>query len=156
MKKGWLVGLALLPMVGLVWIVFSGAPKGKAPVKPIATQSPPETAPPPPKPAPSVVNVPQKTLASANAAMPSAEPMDVKTLQELLEKDPEAALKTARRDLARDPNGPDAAERNWVIVKSVAVLGRYEEARREAEIMVPKFQGTRWADDVERHLLVHP
>ncbi len=82
--------------------------------------------------------------------------MAMKALQELLDKDPEAAMRAARKDLADDPDGPDAAERNWVVVKSLAVLGRFEEARREADVMVPKFQGTRWANDIERHVLAHP
>lgn len=80
----------------------------------------------------------------------------MKALQELLDKDAAAALATARKDLLRDPQSPDAAERNWVVVKALAVQGRYDEARREAEVMVPKFRGTRWADDVERHILAHP
>ena len=58
--------------------------------------------------------------------------------------------------LDRDPDGSDAAERYWVIVKSLAVEGRFEDAQREAAIMVPKYRGTRWADDVERHVLAHP
>ncbi len=80
----------------------------------------------------------------------------MKALQELLDKDPETALATARKDLARDPDGPDAAEQTWVVVKALTTTGRFDEARREAEAMVPKFRDTRWANDVEHHVLAHP
>lgn len=102
-------------------------------------------------------SVPSETPSSApTVGLAQSDPVAMKALQDLLDKDKEAALAEARAGLARDPNGPDAAERTWVVVKSLTGLGRLEEARREAEVMVPKYRGTWWANDVERHVLAHP
>lgn len=167
MNKWWLVGIALPAVAGFVWIGISSATDEKAPLRSVpkppssdvAASSPVQAQLPP------SVNAPRKTAASATSTMPApnkvayashAAPMATKDLQELLDKDPKAALAVAREDLTRDPEGPDAAERTWVVVKALTVMGRHDEARREAEVMVPKFRGTRWANDVERHVLAHP
>lgn len=159
MNKWWLVALLMPAVAGFVWIAYTSVTNEKAPLRPRPTQASSEVQ------VPQSANVPRKTAASVPSAMPStktidsviqAEPLQMKALQELLDKDPAAALVAARADLARDPEGPDAAERTWVVVKALAVLGRFDEARREAEVMVPKFRGTSWANDVERHVLAHP
>lgn len=158
MNKGWVVALALPAIFGIAWIVAKNGSEERTSPRPLASAVTSEITPAAPadlaaaqkKPLPSV-----NTVASV-APKEKTELMNTKDLQALLDKDPAEALKIARRDFAKDPTGPDAAERNWVIVKSLAVLGHYEEARREAEVMVPKFRDTRWANDIERHILAHP
>jgi TolA-binding protein len=56
----------------------------------------------------------------------------------------------------RDPDGPDAPERAWMIVKSLVDLQRFSEAKDEAQAMVNRYPGTSWAQDVQRHLLSNP
>lgn len=159
MNKGLVVVLALPAILGIVWIATKRGSEGQAisrPAVPLASAEVTSAAPIEPAPAPQKKeNVPASPKGSV-AVPTTIELMDTKDLQALLEKDPAEALKVARRDLAKDPTGPDAAERNWVIVKSLAVSGHYEDARREAEVMVPKFRDTRWANDIERHILAHP
>jgi hypothetical protein len=70
--------------------------------------------------------------------------------------DPKLAIHLAREGNYRFPTSPDAAERAWFVAKSLAGLGRFEEARDEALVMVQRFRGTPWAADAERHLLVYP
>jgi hypothetical protein len=160
MNKWWLVGLALPAIAGLIWIAITSGSNGKTAARPLSTQAPAEMAAPYPQ-VPSAITVPRKTVAakpSTTAVAPAsqAEPMPMQALHDLLDKDAEAALVAARKDLARDPDGPDAAEQTWVVVKALAATGHIDEARREADVMVPKFRDTRWANDVERHVLAHP
>jgi len=70
--------------------------------------------------------------------------------------DPRQALALAREGNERFPNGPGAAERAAIVVKSLALQGRLSEARGEAEIMVNRYAGTRWAREVEQHTGAHP
>jgi hypothetical protein len=62
----------------------------------------------------------------------------------------------AREHLARFPSSPDAAERDWFLVRGLASLGKNDEATAEARRMVAMHPGTSWAADVERHMLVNP
>jgi hypothetical protein len=71
-------------------------------------------------------------------------------------EDAERVLQLAREGNARFPNSPDAAERSWTIVKALTTLQRFHEARDEAQLAVQRYPGTTWAQDVERHLLIHP
>ena len=50
----------------------------------------------------------------------------------------------------------DAPERAWIIVKSLMNMERTDEARAEAAIMLQKYPGTSWANDVHRHMFVNP
>lgn len=165
MNKWWWAGLSFPAIAGLIWIAITNVTgvhaqaRARSPqdTPAVTTQAPvavPQSASLPPK----KQDHPQSTPPATNTPpSPSpAEPMPTKALQELLDKDPAAALVVARRDLARDPDGPDAAERHWVVVKALAVLGQFAEAKREAAVMVPKYRDTRWANDVERHILAHP
>lgn len=165
MNKWWVVVLALPAVGGLVWMAITSGADGKTPARSLpkppsteaAASSPVQAQP------PASGNVPHKSKAVATRpasntadSLPTTKQMPMRELQDLLDEDPEAALAAAREDLARDPEGPDAAEQTWVVVKALTVMGRLEEAHREAEVMVPKFRGTKWANDVERHVLAHP
>ena len=161
MHKGWVVAISLPAIAGILWLVIRGVTSGQTPAPAVRAPASVEMEASKPVPAASaeVVVTPRKTTLPAPSAVSSAfqgEPMPMQKLRELLEKDPPAARAAARKDLDRDPDGSDAPERYWVIVKSLAVEGRFEDAQREAAIMVPKYRGTRWADDVERHVLAHP
>lgn len=77
-------------------------------------------------------------------------------LHELGETDPALSLELAREGNARYLQGPGAAERGWVICKSLTNLERFDEAREEAKKVVKQFPGTSWAMDVTAHILIHP
>lgn len=62
----------------------------------------------------------------------------------------------AREGLRRFPQSPDAPEMAAMVVKSLARQGKVSEARAEAEEMVNKYAGTKWAREVERHTGAHP
>lgn len=158
MNKGWVVVLALPAIAGMLWIATKNNPDEQSSARPMSPEKPAEEALIPPSEPPPMQKTQAASVATVAPVVPkeSTEIMPTKDLQALLDKDPAAALVIARRDLAKDPKSPDAAERNWVVVKSLAVLGRYEEAKREAEVMVPKYRDTRWANDIERHILAHP
>lgn len=84
------------------------------------------------------------------------EPALMAALDELGETDPELSLRWAREGEARYSGSEAAPQRAWILVKSLANLGRLEEAREEARVFVEKYRDTPQALDLERHLLVHP
>jgi hypothetical protein len=88
------------------------------------------------------------------AAAYQAEQM--KTLRTLVETEPEKAIAMARQANRRFPKSPDAAERSWIVVKGLANLKRFPEARDEAKAMVQKYPDNQFARDAERHLMVYP
>ena len=65
-------------------------------------------------------------------------------------------LQLAREGNIRFPDSPDAPERAWMVVKSLANLERFKDAHDEAAIMVKRYPGTSWSLDVQRHLLSNP
>jgi hypothetical protein len=77
-------------------------------------------------------------------------------IHELGSSDPELSLLLAREGNERCPDSPDAVKRMWVIVKALSELGRSEEARREALIMVQKYPNNDLTGDVQRHVLSNP
>ena len=77
-------------------------------------------------------------------------------LRDLGATDPALTLELARQGERQFANSADAAERSWMIVKALMELGRADEARAEARVMVEKYRGTSWAEDVYRHMLVSP
>jgi hypothetical protein len=77
-------------------------------------------------------------------------------LRAIQDSDPAQALVLARDGNARFPESADAAERAEIVVKSLALLGKPSEARREAEAMVNRYPGTPWALEVEKHTGAHP
>ncbi|RYZ09706.1 MAG: hypothetical protein EOO73_02140 [Myxococcales bacterium] len=105
---------------------------------------------------------PARSIAgAAPARVPTgAEPLGeaelLTELRKLRVSAPERALARAREANALHPDGPGAAERTWIIVRSLEDLGRFQEARDEALVMRERFPGTSWTSDVERHVLVYP
>jgi hypothetical protein len=77
-------------------------------------------------------------------------------LHDLAASDPPLSLQLAREAVARFPNSPDAPEFEWNLVKALANMERYEEAKEAARVMVKKYPGNDFAADVDRHLLNHP
>jgi hypothetical protein len=77
-------------------------------------------------------------------------------LHELAHTDPLLSLQLAREAVARFPDSPNAPEFEWNVVKSLANMERFDEAREEARFMVEKYPGNSFAADVDRHLLNHP
>jgi hypothetical protein len=92
----------------------------------------------------------------ADAAPAPGESEHTLRLRGLLGKDPAQAVALARQGNLLYPSGSDAAERSWILVKSLTDLGKFDEARAEAREMVARHRGTRWADDVYRHVLQRP
>jgi hypothetical protein len=78
------------------------------------------------------------------------------TLRDLRGSNPELTLRLAREGNARFQSSAEAGERSWFIVKALSDLGRHAEARVEGRALVDKHWGTRWAEDVYRHLFVNP
>lgn len=77
-------------------------------------------------------------------------------LHDLAASDPPLSLRLAKEALDRFPDSPDAPEFNWNLVKALFNMGRLEEARKEAQVMVSKYPGNYFAGDVDHHLLNHP
>ena len=84
------------------------------------------------------------------------EPALMATLRELRGSDPELTLRLAREGNRRFKASAETGERSWFIVKSLSDLGRHDEARVEGRALVDQYRGTRWAEDVYRHLFVNP
>lgn len=84
------------------------------------------------------------------------EPTLMAELRRLRSAEPARTLSLARQGIERFPNGEGAAERAWFVVKALTDLGRHDEARAEGRMLVERFQGTRFAEDVYRHLFVNP
>ncbi len=77
-------------------------------------------------------------------------------LHELGELNPTLSVQLAREGNERYPSGAGAAERGWIICKSLTNLERFDEARAEAKLMVQQYPGTSWANDVTKHILINP
>ena len=108
-----------------------------------------------PLPAPRAVEV---VGAPAHAEPPAElpdEPQFLAMLHDLAGSDPQRSLKLAREAVERFPDGPDAPEFEWNVVKALFNMGRLEEAKDEARLMVEEYPGTYFAGDVDHHLL-HP
>jgi hypothetical protein len=95
-------------------------------------------------------------LATPGYGIQLDEPALMDTLRELRGSNPRLTLQLAREGNQRFKDSADAAERAWFIVKSLSDLGQHDEARLEGRVLVEKFRGTRWAEDVYRHLFVNP
>jgi hypothetical protein len=96
----------------------------------------------------------------ATARLPAAAAGDelvaMETLRELLNSEPRRAIELARQANKRAPDSPDAAERAWIVVKALASLKRFHEARDEAAALAGKYPDSSWAMDAKRHMLVQP
>jgi hypothetical protein len=80
----------------------------------------------------------------------------METLRELLNSEPRRAIELARQANKRAPDSPDAAERAWIVVKALASLKRFHEARDEAAALAGRYPDSSWAMDAKRHMLVQP
>jgi hypothetical protein len=77
-------------------------------------------------------------------------------LRDLSGTHPELSLKLARDGNREFANGPGEAERRWYVVRSLIDLGRRDEARAEARVLIDRYPTSDWAQDVHRHLFVNP
>ena len=77
-------------------------------------------------------------------------------LHALAASDPTESLRLARLALASFPTSPNAPEFEWNVVKALFNMGRFEEAKEEARILLQKYPETDFAGDVDRHLLHAP
>jgi TolA-binding protein len=66
------------------------------------------------------------------------------------------SLQLAREAVARFPDSPNAPEFEWDVVKALTNLERFREAQDEARIMVRKYPGISWTNDIQRHVLSNP
>ncbi len=74
-------------------------------------------------------------------------------LHDLAASDPAQSLTLAREALARFPDSANATEFEWNAVKALFNMGRIEDAKDEARIMVRNYPESDFTVDVERHLL---
>jgi type IV secretory pathway VirB10-like protein len=165
-KIGILVGA--LVVVGVAVGVKMSAPSPKAAEPPPADEpkqpEAPVPAPEPTPPRPPVVDAmvpPTPQLAPKKAATAKPKLLDESELMQRLRKAQDTDDYVLSYDLARDglrrfPDSPDAPEMAAMVVKSLARQGKASEARAEAEVMVNKYAGTRWAREVEQHTGAHP
>jgi hypothetical protein len=90
---------------------------------------------------------------------PAAAPTEAALMERLRGldgSDPPLTFQLAREGNARFPDSPDAAERSWMVAKSLVDMHRLHEAYEEAQSMVNRYPGTSWAQDLQRHLLSNP
>ena len=96
-----------------------------------------------------------RSPAASNAGKPLDEASLLTSLHELGISDPPQSLKLAKEAVARFPDSPSAPEFEWNAVKALFNMGRLEDAKSEARIMLWKYPNSDFAVDVDRHLL-HP
>jgi hypothetical protein len=163
-KTAIIVLAAGLIALSALLVVFALRQKRSVPA-PIETQDPIGAAPAPSEPV-------AKALRPLPAALPTGprlrmaiepgaeKPLDetslMTKLHDLAASDPPLSLRLARDALDRFPDSPNAPEFNWNLVKALFNMGRVEEARQEARVMVSKYPGNYFAGDVDHHLLNHP
>lgn len=135
----------------------ANTPLGPRPVKAPNKPSPPA------QPAPSAVVSAQSKRAQrsdAGVVLDAAVVLDeaqlMAQLRALAGTNSPLTLQLAREGNIRFPDSPDAPERAWMVVKSLANLERFKDAHDEAAIMVKRYPGTSWSLDVQRHLLSNP
>jgi hypothetical protein len=105
---------------------------------------------------PALSTGPRLRMATEPAGKPLDETSLMTKLHDLAASDPPLSLRLAKEALDRFPDSPDAPEFNWNLVKALFNMGRLEEARKEAQVMVSKYPGNYFAGDVDHHLLNHP
>jgi hypothetical protein len=159
------IGAASVIALAVVLGVFFPRTKPTTRASPEQTEAPAEPAPAEPsagdaKPHPRLL----PTLVSVPSQQPPAPPDTGKSLDEasLLTKlhdlgisDPPLSLKLAKEAVTRFPDSPSAPEFEWNVVKALYNLGRVEDAKAEARIMLWKYPTSDFTVDVDRHLL-HP
>jgi hypothetical protein len=128
---------------------------------PIVAATPPAPGEPTAKPQPALPTAEATERRVRMATKQDAEkPLDetslMTRLHDLAASDPALSLRLAREARDRFPDSPNAPEFNWNLVKALFNMGRVEEAREEARVMVAKYPGNYFAGDVDHHLLNHP
>jgi hypothetical protein len=154
--------------LGIGALVARGGPRsGDGTRKPeVATPAPTEVAAPPTAPAEAQTPAhdaeavatdarPPALTAKELAAMVNEAALMVR-LHEIAETDPPLSLRLAREGNARFPHTPDAAERAFIVVKSLVDMTRFKEAQDEARKMLKDYPNDPHTLDVERHLLSNP
>jgi hypothetical protein len=155
-SAGFLTLSALVLLAGGALLLTRETPP-KSPRKeqtPLVAAAPASSLPAPPPPPPPRASV-APVVSSAAAPLPGEAAFMVE-LRELLRASPGRALELSRSGEQRFGDSADAAERSWVTVKALSELGRHAEARAEGKKLVERYRGTRWAEDVYRHLFVNP
>jgi hypothetical protein len=152
--------------LAVLLIVFALRDKRSAPAPietqdPIVAATPPAPGEPPARPLPPVPAALAMGSRLRVATKPDAEkPLDetslMTRLHDLSASDPSLSLRLAKEALDRFPDSPNAPEFNWNLVKALFNMGRVEEARGEARVMIAKYPGNDFAADVDHHLLNHP
>jgi hypothetical protein len=148
-------GAALLVAGILVVRGMDRSARGVVPARAPASATAPEkteAAKPPakaPRPRPAVTPQPASSAASEDEAAL------MERLRAAQDTDPALALTLAREGNEQYPDSPEVPERAALAIKSLALLGRFAEARGEAEKMVNAYPDSRWATEVERHTGAH-
>jgi hypothetical protein len=148
-----LVGVA----IGLMLVAVLLRGDKPTAVEPVATAPEPSTPvpmdsrddPPPPRAAP-------RQPAKAAAPNVPSEVTLMQMLRDLSGSNPALSLKLAREGQEKYQDSPEAAERQWYIVRSLMDLSRVDEARAEARRLIDRHPTSSWAEDVHRHLFVNP
>lgn len=125
--------------------------------EPAATESAVAPVEPSPRlPAASAVPSTQQKPAEKSAPKQLDETSMLDRLHDLAASDPPESLKLAKEAVARFPDSPNAPEFEWNVVKALANMERFDEAKAEALFMVERYPNSPFSDDVDRHLIHHP
>jgi type IV secretory pathway VirB10-like protein len=95
-------------------------------------------------------------LAAVRVTRADDEERAMEELRALWPKQPERALAVAEQDRRRFGASAFAAEREWIVVRSLTNLDRFDEAREEARRMLELYPNDSFSADVKRHVLIHP
>jgi len=136
--------------------------KPYAVVEPIASAPGPaepetvEVKPQPPLRAPVVARSAPRAPVAPDAGKPLDEQSLLTELHDLAASDPPLSLQLAREAVARSPDGPNAPEFEWNVVKALFNMRRLEDAEDEARSMLARYPDSDFTGDVVHHLLNHP
>jgi hypothetical protein len=162
-----LVGLTAIGVGVVVWRASRTArlePTADEPAE-SSRPAPTESPPPPPPPAKPDADTRPTVAVAARPHSPTEKSLDdlnrteaalMTRLRDLSGSEPALSLQLAREGNLRFKDSPDEAERRWYIVRSLMNLGRPEEARAEARVLLDQYPTSEWAQDVHRHLFVNP
>ncbi len=163
MNKPVLAAIVVVAAVGAATLLARGGRSAPPPEPAVARPATSEgvaepAAGPPPRepPAPPAAASAPAVVRRPSPPAPLAESELMAKLRDLGGADPAQALALAREGNRRFPNSADAPERGVDVCKSLAALGRFDEAREEARRLVQAYPDTPWALDVQRHLLAQP
>jgi hypothetical protein len=154
----WLPVIALA-LTTLSVLAYFGYLAQRAPSTRTASRGPTLTLPAAPAPPPSPQTAeapPPRQVVTAVAPSPFDEAQLMAELREQRSRDPQAVLQRATEANALHPDSPGAAERAYLVVRSLEDLRRFHEAQDAARVMQQRYPGTAWTEDVERHVLLHP